>query len=180
MSQLLIRTRPDLLHFLILQYISDLSQMLSLICTSGWKKITIYLNNMQYTDIQLEAIKVFWRKDLTEGCVVEFNDHIIRKVYWKVWKNHWAEREQFYIIGNRLIEHYFDSDWILWHIPNLEDLFRVAEEKWVYMDIENKNNEINIWKWEYENSELLLSVPYNPTIPLLDQPSLPDILNLFK
>lgn len=152
---------------------------------------------MTYTETQIEAIKLFGKKDLTEGCMV-----------WYVWTPNtfgykiisydqfdcpinWDSECVRAISTHRKQEIYsFDSrDWewkrtitfikwnILWHIPHLEDLFRVAEEKGFWVICYKDWLEIYIWQWEDENMQ---SIDYNPTLSLLDQPSLQDIISLFK
>lgn len=132
---------------------------------------------IMYTPIQLSAIKLFGRKDLTEGCVIleeEMQRHFTVawvwevKMYWNpIWVMDWG-------IPKWPYKWNFE---ILWHIPHLEDLFRVAEEKgWSYYEL--FSDRIEFWKavkrWWHRK------IPYNPTIPLIDQPSLTEIINLFK
>lgn len=134
-----------------------------------------------YSAEQLEAIRIFGKKDLTFGCIVEIwfdsepNPHIetviIRteeqlkkaKEYFTEW-NAWILYKE-----------------LLWHEPHLEDVFRVAEEKWFTFDL------INFWTKQPRLTSLIPSnenfnIPYNPTLSLLEQSeeTKQKIINLFK
>ena len=125
-----------------------------------------------YTPIQIEIIKKFWRNDLTFGCI------IIHRVDDDFdWESHIAKITE------------SDSEWIcftpktpywctnnsqdttdyeiLWHEPHLEDVFRVAEEKWFYREVRT----ITYSRIELSTKEnpYPLCIPYNITIPLLSQ-----------
>ena len=82
-----------------------------------------------YTPIQLEAIKIFGRKDLTEGCLLQNKKSLI--IYKHSWVNlnnkniyyfDWYEHSYFY--QDDLI--FFE---ILWHIPHFERIIEVLYEK---------------------------------------------------
>jgi hypothetical protein len=73
-----------------------------------------------------------------------------------------------------------DNEWdfeILWHEPQLHDFFRVAKEKWfVFMSIhynqwaENeKYSERLLFAKDYDSRTRINEIPYNPTLPLLQQ-----------
>ncbi len=128
-----------------------------------------------YTPTQLEAIKLFGRKDLEEWCIVY--DSLIKEYVLVASDNTVLFDWQWFA---DIIEHTYYRDnsgrfEILWHVPHLEDLFRVAEEKgidfwmefWYTLRVSPKD-------WTYHE------IKYNPTLPLIDQPSLPEIINLFK
>lgn len=75
---------------------------------------------------------------------------------------------------------------ILWHIPHLNDLYRVAESKDLIIKIEyNYLKQEYVWItidntfWE---DDIYALIPYNPTLPLIDQEesTLVQLLNLFK
>ena len=144
----------------------------------GWSMdIKITPNSMNYTETQLAAIRLFWRKDLEFWCILSTTWWI-----WKIYKN--DDNHVLFIVL---------EDWdlcilrstnfyeIFWHIPHLEDLFRVADEKgfrsaMIYTYEEGNERCITLWKkWEFWTD-----VEYNPTLPLLNQPNLQDILNIFK
>lgn len=71
---------------------------------------------------------------------------------------------------------------IFWEDARLEDLFRVAEKKGYTIDISSRSEHfkksMRFYYWNMYRD--FGDIDYNPTLPLLDQPSLPDILNLFK
>lgn len=132
-----------------------------------------------YTPTQLEAIKLFGRKDLTEGCISIEKDWTLWKCdISKEWRTINLPEWQRNVTSSKM-------EWeILWHIPQLSpDLFRVFWNRWDII-------EVKYWftnNWIIEEDKLIIItdfcknvIPYNPTIPLLDQPSLPDIISLFK
>lgn len=145
-----------------------------------------------YTPTQLSAIKIFGKKDLTEGCIVRVQskypswsmyDDVIRKI---------NEDEEltynFYHISINHISKNKDDDMIftiLWHEPHLEDVFRVAGKKWLIITVQynySKREYIGItfddnkaeWIWE--------PIEYNPTLSLLEQSeeTLTQLISLFK
>lgn len=143
---------------------------------------------MNYSPIQLEAIKIFGRKELTEGC-------LIRKEKWKWFKianisdikyPDWKicyKQAKWYWVHWKFYQPKFKTELdfeILWHEPHLEDVFRVAYEKWYWY---------NISDWHYPvfyNIEKQRNFPdikwYNQTIRLLEQSeeTLTQLINLFK
>lgn len=132
---------------------------------------------MTYTETKLEAIKILGKKDLTFGCIVSqgwdeyqifnFSDRFKNARYWD------NEEEEAMMIMNWGYK-------ILWHIPHLEDLFRVAEEKKLNISLEMEYDGTHALYISWWDDDGDTTIPYSPTLPLLDQPSLPDILNLFK
>lgn len=124
-----------------------------------------------YSAEQLEAIKLFGRKDLskwllgirTTGEPCEYNG--------EYWESFWHGLQD-------------KNPEILWHIPHLEDLFRVAEEQWRKLDIEYRNDRwfecYTLWIEKAEKKNNWNVILYNPSIPLLDQPNLSDIISLFR
>ena len=129
-----------------------------------------------YSAEQLEAIKLFGRKDLKEGCIISTRNNIIGTF---VKKEPLVDALSYQWIWIKEKE-YPELLWeILWHIPHLSpDLFRVGIEKWFHVSLALQS------RWEYVlsiyGSETQNFYTYNPTLPLLDQPSLPEIINLFK
>lgn len=134
-----------------------------------------------YTPIQLEAIKIFGRKDLTEGCLLQNKKSLI--IYKHSWVNlnnkniyyfDWYEHSYFY--QDDLI--FFE---ILWHIPELfPDVAQSIQAKWYNLElskIDTIESVIKITRWDIKRP---IKIPYRKLIPLLDQPSLPDIISLFK
>lgn len=130
------------------------------------------------TEIQLDIIRTFGSKELSEGCLIN-TEHWERKWddYFLVWD------ESLYRESRNGNEPYLFSKTftILWHIPHLEDVFRVLiKEKW-HMHLLAKNDDTyEIWITRYEH--VTVKFPYNPTLSLLDQSeeTLTQLLNLFK
>lgn len=132
-----------------------------------------------YTDIQLEAIRLFWRKDLEFWLLFlsEKNKRILRYI----WKDSWqyalsCEYSKWHIL---LFVESLNGAEILWHIPHLEDLLKRIKDWNSIYQVEPNSIWLSIWSDEREE-EFWKEIPYNPTLPLLDQPSLPDIINIFK
>ena len=125
---------------------------------------------MQYTDVQISAIKLFGRKDLTEWCIVFQPEY---DYTFKIPEDEWdlmvAMRNWFRWTTILEISESKVGFEILWHEPHLEDLFRVAweKERWFVL-----NDESLFIFWE--------EIPYISYKPLLDQPSLPEIISLIK
>ncbi len=73
---------------------------------------------------------------------------------------------------------------ILWHIPSLEDLFQVAMDKWYspafYYDEEYSKYIVSFERKIADRQFTQDDFPYNPILPLLDQPNLEEIISLFK
>lgn len=153
----------------------------------GEDKEFLKLMNM-YTPTKIEAIKIFWKKDLSFGCIV-LHQHSYTPEYWPeqvsiVTRNDGNKNESEWLLPRWV---WVDSSYqveeytILWHEPHLEDVFRVAEEKWFTFDL------INFWKKQPRLTSLIPSnenfnIPINPNIPLLEQPeeTLKQLISLFK
>jgi len=132
-----------------------------------------------YTPTQIELIKLFWKKDLTFGCFAyAYRDWYNSK---QLYKNVWGNK---YVLADIWDFDFISKDeWdveILWHIPHLEDVFRVAIEKWFHVSLALQS------RWEYflsiYGSDTQNFYLYNPTLPLIDQPeeTLTQLLTLFK
>lgn len=70
---------------------------------------------------------------------------------------------------------------ILWHEPQLHDVFKLAEEKSIAMSPDSEW--IHIWFWDNEEEEMNWSwTAYNFTLPLLQQEdsTKEQLINLFK
>lgn len=142
---------------------------------------------MTYSNVQLDIIRQFGSKELSEGCIVRdlYRDS---QPIWKYlcdWK-YFYEWNIWFIPDNEM------TDWwetenifeILWHIPELfPDVARVAKEKEMDLEcfISSFTDKYCIWftKWP---RDAIQSIPYNPTLPLIDQEesTLVELLNLFK
>lgn len=130
-----------------------------------------------YTPIQLEAIKLFGKKDLTEGCLVFQPEY---DYTFKIPEDEWdlmvAMRNWFR--WTTILEISESKVWfeILWHIPELfPDVYVAMKNKWD--DIINFDKYPEWWRLYFRFWHI---IPYNPTLSLLDQPSLPQIISLFK
>lgn len=128
---------------------------------------------MNYSPIQLESIRIFGKKDLTDWC------HTLEKNWtmWHCWNWEW---KKFY---NSKWEWWISSDYwehmweILWHEPHLfPDVARVVEERWWLLEI----------KWGLLTitfpDRTYTSCKYLTTLPLLEQSeeTLTKLINLFK
>ena len=147
-----------------------------------------------FTPIQLEAIKLFGRKDLSFGCVVLIKGNTNSKVnYYYICKDAYdgdcifiETYEEWY--ENTILEYEKEEYEILWHIPHLEDLFRKCFENKMWIDLSEDMEwyqlivrELKLKKesdgaWSREK----YTINYEPSLPLLEQPSLPEIINLFR
>ena len=129
-----------------------------------------------YTDLQLSAIKLFGRKDLAEGCIVFQPEYDYTfKIPGDEWDLMVAMRNWFRWTTILEISESKVGFEILWHIPHLEDLFRVAFDRGIYISISPEITRVYKEFW-WEPIEIVLV----PQTPLLDQPSLPEIISLFK
>ena len=147
-----------------------------------------------YTPTQLEAIRIFGRKDLTEGCLIRIQSKYPSWAMMEYWwdEDAWDyddvirkinEDEELnydcYEITINDISANEDDDMIftiLWHEPHLEDVFRVSKEKWVMINLSrDSNNWFELFVW-------MKHFPYNPTITLIEQSeeTLKQLISLFK
>jgi len=113
-----------------------------------------------YSQLDLELFKIFWRKELSFGCIIKMPSifeyrRIVR------WEMKWTFQ----------VEYSWDIDVregeyeILWHEPTITDVFRVADEKWYYgIELEHIiDKDYYLWCNEVRIKS------YNPTLPLLQQ-----------
>ena len=142
-----------------------------------------------YTPIQLEAIKLFGRKELTHWAIVhtQWDDFADVCIYLWDWK-YYNTKHSFYTYesDNEMSAEWTEEEWfsVVGSIPHLEDLFRVAEEKgWIvkiaYNYLEQKYVGIEIDN-SFGEDDIYALIPYSPSLPLLDQPNLEEIISLFK
>lgn len=131
------------------------------------------------TPIQLEAIKIFGRKELSRWCFLKVNWIITICTDWPYYENEWKLYARNYEKSPE--ENIIEDFEILGNLPHLEDLFRVAKERWFAC----------IWMWQFPlSTEYFMSVQkniwesveidFNPDVSLLDQHNLEEIINLFK
>lgn len=116
---------------------------------------------MTYTPIQLEVIKRFWRKELTEGCLIQ---------QWEYLMNIWCIYEWIYNMkeinsANCMQVQKSDIGEILWHIPEIfPDVARIAEERWWLL-------EIKFWLLTIHfKDRTYTSCKYDTIKPFLEQP----------
>lgn len=123
---------------------------------------------MAYSPIDISLIKIFWKKNLTQGCIFQ---------NWKTLYE--MPKGAISINGSAIWDAISGSYWhtasfskenveIIGHIPTLENVFQLAEEKWYFYSIAFQ------WLQGYTLSlynELATQkfIPYNPTKPLIKQ-----------
>lgn len=117
--------------------------------------------NLSPTDIKL--FELFANKEVTKWCIIKW-----------LWEIRYVNREDddAVIISNEdgtlqwHLDYWETAFEILWHEPQLHDVFRVAKERWTI--ISYQDNVLHIQKsefWKYED----YYIQYNPTLPLLSQ-----------
>ena len=145
-----------------------------------------------YTPTQLESIKIFGRKDLSFGCIFK---------YWDIYTRYCYPWTSFHIVQKLNADTYaiwnedFKKIEILWHEPHLEDVFRVAKNKWKIIDKWTEywivdfciwwhyRNELSIvFQWWFNNDFHKDKIMYNPTLQLLEQSeeTLNKLISLFE
>lgn len=120
------------------------------------------IESMTLSPLIRELYDRFAKKDLSEWCIV-YNERYAkilsidydRAWYYKV-KDDWDNIASWNI----------STAIILWHPPTLADLFRVATEKWWFIQISLECTRIKKWI-EWEEFEVILI----PTLPILEQQS---------
>ena len=137
---------------------------------------------MTYTTLQLDIIREFGRKNHTawcytideEGtmwyCATDRNWLIISSKDWG-W---WSSSDYWDYMGE-----------ILWAIPHLEDVFRVAEERWLVYELRNKyvKDEFKYFLYITDIHEFTTdAIPWKQCSTLIDQDesTLTQLLTLFK
>lgn len=148
-----------------------------------------------YTETQLEAIKLFGKKDLSFGCIVYADKWVTQKLpligtsciiwvtsdeweidtietYMKPYKDHeWSS-------WNDSLSGFMSTYTILWHIPHWHNLFSALRDKWLesFLWSESLLIDPDEKMWKKKNIEV------NKYIPLLDQPeaTLKELLALFQ
>lgn len=139
---------------------------------------------MTYTPTQLEVIQVFGKKELWKWLL--FN--------YKLWNFEMLDSNNSIHIPNLVYHHNYqlfpnvipvvgDNNFeILWHIPHLENLFQLAEEKgFAYIALEPAQIRLTKYFWK-DRPEWVHVIPYNPTLPLIYQEEsvLIELLTIFK
>ena len=123
---------------------------------------------MTYSKTQLEIIKAFGSKELSEGCLISSHEYINNDLWEElVIKKYVTKTDSPKYHPNYCIA----TDWkeyciygILWHIPELfPDVARVAKEKWYPILTDS-------WIIEFQLSDTeFVRIPYESTLPLIDQ-----------
>jgi len=129
------------------------------------------------TPIQLDIIKAFGSKELSEGCILNNFWEIIKlKKDYKIIQNNESEKD-ILIFGKNDDELSLNHNTeILWHIPELfPDVARVTKEKgiqiWIkYLEpsffvTDAQTCVITVWDW----IDSYWEIPYNPTLSFIDQ-----------
>lgn len=144
-----------------------------------------------YTPTQMEAIKIFWKKELTDGCIIT---GLCLDKYWELKDRRLCIKTYagYYLVQSKKWN-FHDNCWIvwkpssieiLWHIPTLEDVFRYIEEKNLVLNITKRDWEelysIHIYGRQWVHNWFFCYI--NPTIPVIEQPeeTLKELISLFK
>ena len=159
---------------------NEKKQVVHLLNTKFSKNSSKNLNlnfTLMYTPIQLEAIKLFGRKDLTEGCVSIEKD-------WTLWKC--DVREEWRTINLPEWQRNVTSseiEWeILWSEPHLfPDVAKKLREKGYNLEVlqwDTLTSIIRISRWDIKKPQI---IEYKPCLPLLEQPqAMEQLLSLTK
>ena len=137
---------------------------------------------MNQLDQQL--YELFAYKELISGCIEEIEWKFYRfiqissektKIRWReimLWKH---------LLSDWIV--FFSHEWwrILWSEPQLHDVFRVAKDRNINLIVYQWINQI-VFGDRNNNEKEISRIPYNPTIPLLqqDESTKESIINLFK
>lgn len=143
---------------------------------------------MNYSPIQLDIIRTFGSKELSEGCFVRkekwkwFKIANITDIKYPDWKLYYKQAK-WYWLHWKFYQPKFKTELdfeILWHIPHLEDVFRVAKWKAFIYAI----TPLRLWTYEiwFNDWYRTTYINYTPEMPLLEQSeeTLTQLLNLFK
>ena len=151
---------------------------------------------MTYTTLQLDIIREFGSKELTEGCYITYTWN---PKFWKDWGDYLAmlkfskngiyeakSKNCFWLLHLAESEEELNEiQWlhwirkeILWHIPHLEDVFRVAEERWLFCDCSTNSSSIRLYNEDYTIEE---EYPWDSSTQPIDQDesTLTQLLTLF-
>lgn len=137
-----------------------------------------------YTDLQIDFIRAFGDKELKEGCIVMCDDWIQRTMVddadlmlWNNWcpqcNYKWRMDENKDIAITK----------ILWHEPHLfPDVAKVLKEKNMHIEIQRYRYAKTWYTLNISKTDtLLLSIDFDPCLPLLEQPKVMEqLLSLIK
>lgn len=141
-------------------------------------------NRYMYAPTQLEAIRIFGKKELNAWCIAKWKwqENVTDIIAYRIWDTLWVVTyyEWNGVNVERIEEFSIDEYEILWHEPHLEDVFRVADEKEILFDIEKHG--LEKWYCLYFYTPYTNNIEYNPTLQLLEQSesTLQQLISLFK
>ena len=160
---------------------------------------------MTYSKTQLDIIKAFGSKELSEGCLMEIfhTDLVHREMWWDdyetsvsnciIWKYiSWFSESifDFYYDENIFNIKTFWECWetnsyeILWHIPELfPDVARELQKQWYVLELLKIDTIKSVLKISWYDMKKDILIPYKKLIPFIDQDeqlTLIPLLNLFK
>lgn len=144
-----------------------------------------------YSNLDLELFKIFWSKELTEGCIFLWRfwyggiDKILpAKICFRLWKwfhvtyttMHWDKSNTEYdIYGERK-----DFE-ILWHEPTVTDVLKLVHEREDFNDTFSIHDDSWLILYPYHSGGKV-KIPYNSYKTLLQQTddTKQRLINLFK
>ena len=128
-----------------------------------------------YSPLQIEIIKLLGSKKLSEGCLIQQWEYLMK--LWCIYEGICNMKE--IDSANCMQKKESDLGEILWHFPTLEDLFIKAEDKYAIDDIfQVQWNRIQVFSRKFWT----ISIQYNPKLKPYQQTeeTMQEILNLFK
>ncbi len=135
-------------------------------------------------EIDKKLYELFADKTLSEGCKIYlhwFSASVIQFTgkNLKVWRDNWY-RNYPYPLHIWDIEDKKNIE-ILWHPPQLHDVFRLSKEKWLFPLVQTEDFTNYYIGIAWENTPYR-EIPYNPAITLLKQEESTKqaIIDLFK
>jgi len=148
-----------------------------------------------YNETRLQAIKLFWKKDLKYGSLLLISADKYCDELYSIWNDLYGNTTpKTYPISISEKEIEFMQDYwdgwsnffkrkvieILWHEPHLEDLFRVAEKEWYKTELTIDGAILFFRTDQADFVTFEESIELNKTLPFIDQPNLSEIVNLFQ
>ena len=107
---------------------------------------------MTYTPLQIEIIKKFGRKELTEGCIFSHSSG-----RYMTYICDWWRTDVIYFLDRNRVETYeYPSIYfeILWHLPHLEDILEVLYENDIWVTLWNMHKKSIILDFLNETDDL--------------------------
>ena len=129
-----------------------------------------------YSQLDLELVRIFGKKDLTEGCIAKWKwqENVTDIIAYRIWDTLWVVTyyEWNWVNVERIDEFSIDEYEVIWHIPHLEDIFRVAKENGKLVEIDSQFNELTLYHInQYGEHETERFFPYDSTLLPTEQPS---------